>query len=220
MKAIIIGGGQVGSYVAKLLLQNNYEVSIIEKREKPLEKIKHDFTEDMLVRGTGSDPDTLERAGIHQADVVVAVTGEDQVNLVVATIAKYEYGTKRVIARVNNPRNTWLFNQSMGVDVAVNQADLVSRIVMDEIDMKSLSTLLKINKGKNSIVQMGIQEGSQAANKMIKDLELPEDTVLITLIREGEAIVINGSVELKPNDTVIALTNEKGQFVLNDLFSK
>ncbi|CAM3551233.1 potassium channel family protein [Erysipelothrix anatis] len=220
MKAIIIGGGQVGSYVAKLLLQNNYEVSIIENREKPLEKIKHDFTEDMLVRGTGSDPDTLERAGIHQADVVVAVTGEDQVNLVVATIAKYEYGTKRVIARVNNPRNTWLFNQSMGVDVAVNQADLVSRIVMDEIDMKSLSTLLKINKGKNSIVQMGIQEGSQAANKMIKDLELPEDTVLITLIREDEAIVINGSVELKPNDTVIALTNEKGQFVLNDLFSK
>ncbi|WP_159641677.1 potassium channel family protein [Erysipelothrix anatis] len=220
MKAIIIGGGQVGSYVAKLLIQNNYEVSIIENREKPLEKIKHDFTEEMLVRGTGSDPDTLERAGINQADVVVAVTGEDQVNLVVATIAKYEYGTKRVIARVNNPRNTWLFNQSMGVDVAVNQADLVSRIVMDEIDMKSLSTLLKINKGKNSIVQMGIQAGSRAANKMIKDLQLPEETVLITLIREDDAIVINGSVELKADDTVIALTNEKGQYALNDLFSK
>ncbi|WP_166083306.1 potassium channel family protein [Erysipelothrix anatis] len=220
MKAIIIGGGQVGSYVAKLLIQNNYEVSIIENREKPLEKIRHDFTEEMLVRGTGSDPDTLERAGINQADVVVAVTGEDQVNLVVATIAKYEYGTKRVIARVNNPRNTWLFNQSMGVDVAVNQADLVSRIVMDEIDMKSLSTLLKINKGKNSIVQMGIQAGSRAANKMIKDLQLPEETVLITLIREDDAIVINGSVELKADDTVIALTNEKGQYALNDLFSK
>ena len=220
MKAIIIGGGQVGSYVAKLLIQNNYEVSIIENREKPLEKIKHDFTEEMLVRGTGSDPDTLERAGINQADVVVAVTGEDQVNLVVATIAKYEYGTKRVIARVNNPRNTWLFNQSMGVDVAVNQADLVSRIVMDEIDMKSLSTLLKINKGKNSIVQMGIQAGSRAENKMIKDLQLPEETVLITLIREDDAIVINGSVELKADDTVIALTNEKGQYALNDLFSK
>ncbi|QIK86590.1 TrkA family potassium uptake protein [Erysipelothrix sp. HDW6B] len=220
MKAIIIGGGQVGSYVAKLLIQNNYEVSIIENREKPLEKIRHDFTEEMLVRGTGSDPDTLERAGINQADVVVAVTGEDQVNLVVATIAKYEYGTKRVIARVNNPRNTWLFNQSMGVDVAVNQADLVSRIVMDEIDMKSLSTLLKINKGKNSIVQMGIQAGSRAENKMIKDLQLPEETVLITLIREDDAIVINGSVELKADDTVIALTNEKGQYALNDLFSK
>lgn len=220
MKAIIIGGGQVGSYVAKLLIQNGYDVSIIENREKPLEKIKNDFPEKMLVRGTGSDPDTLERAGIVSADVVVAVTGEDQVNLVVATIAKYEYGIKRVIARVNNPRNTWLFNQSMGVDVAVNQAYLVSRIVMDEIDMKSLSTLLKINKGKNSIIQMGIQEGSAAANKQIKDLQLPDETILITLIREDDVIVLNGSVELKANDTVLALTNEKGQFALNALFSK
>lgn len=219
MKILIIGGGQMGSYIAKLLLANNNEVSIIENREKTLNKIKHEFPESMIIQGSGSDAQTLELAGIQRADVIVAVTGADEVNLVVSTIAKYEYGAKRVIARVNNPRNTWLFNQAMGVDVAVNQADLISRIVMDEIDMKSFSTLLRINQGKLSIVQLGVSETAQGANQLVKDLVLPAETVLISVIRHDEVIAVNGNTEILPNDTIIALTNSIGQYQLNELFA-
>ncbi|NLC33755.1 MAG: TrkA family potassium uptake protein [Erysipelothrix sp.] len=217
MKVIIVGGGQNGSYVANLLLANHIEVCIIENRPKTLEKIRHEFPN--VLEGSGSDAQVLEQAGILESDVVVALTGAEEVNLVVSTIAKYEYGISRVIARVNNPRNAWLFNESMGVDVSVNQADLLSRIVMDEIDMQGFSTLLRINRGHHSIIQLGVIPDAPGTNHYVKDIILPNETVLIAIVRDDVVMVVSGNTKILPHDTLIALTNTVGQYELNAMFS-
>jgi trk system potassium uptake protein len=133
MKVIIVGGGQVGSYIASLLLTSGHEICIIENREKVYKKIEKEFPVNTLIFGSGSDPEILEAAGIYSANVVAAVTGTDEVNLVVATLAKLEFGISRVVARVNNPKNAWLFNSGMGVDVGINQAEILAHFVVNEM---------------------------------------------------------------------------------------
>jgi trk system potassium uptake protein len=133
MKVVIVGGGQVGSYLASLLLKSGHEIRVIENREKVFKKIEKELPANSLIFGSGSDPEILEAAGIDTANVVAAVTGTDEVNLVVATLAKLEFGILRVVARVNNPKNAWLFNSGMGVDVGINQADILAHFVVNEI---------------------------------------------------------------------------------------
>ena len=172
MKVIIIGGGQVGSYLASLLLSNGHDIKVIEYREQIFTKLENQFPQEVLLFGNGSDPLILEEAGIDSANVVAAVTGSDEVNLVVSTLAKMEFGVSRVVARVNNPKNAWLFNSSMGVDVGVNQADLMGHFVVEEMNLKDMFTILKLNRGEYSIVSMKVMQNAKAANKLLKDLSL------------------------------------------------
>lgn len=208
MKVIIIGGGQTGAYIANLLLSNNCTVKVIENRGVVLDKLKNELPADVIISGSGTDPKYLEEAGIAQADVVVAVTGADEANLVVSTLAKMEFGVPRVIARVNNPKNQWLFTAGMGVDVAVNQADLMAHLVVSEMDLKDMLTLMKLNNGNYSIVQIMIDSESPAAAKAVKDLPIPSDALLISISRGTETIVPNGDTKIFSGDTILALTNE------------
>ncbi len=133
MKIMIVGGGQVGSYLASLLLKSGHRVKVVEMREKQLSNLRRDLAADVIVAGHFTDPTTLENAGIYDTDVVIALTPTDEENLVVATLAHYEFGVGRVIARANNPKNSWLFTPEMGVDVGVTEADLMAHVVAEEI---------------------------------------------------------------------------------------
>lgn len=133
MKVIIIGGGQVGAYIAKLLLKNHCSVKVIENRSNVFAKIKQDLPKENIVFGSGTDPNILEACGIAGTDVVVAVTGADETNLVASTIAKFEFNVPRVIARINNPKNAWMFDSSMGVDFSLNQADTIAHLVIEDM---------------------------------------------------------------------------------------
>ena len=208
MKVIIIGGGQTGAYIANLLLSNKCSVKVIENRGVVLDKLKSELPADVIIAGSGTDPKYLEAAGIAQADVVVAVTGADEANLVVSTLAKMEFGVPRVIARVNNPKNQWLFTAGMGVDVAVNQADLMAHLVVSEMDLKDMLTLMKLNNGNYSIVQIMIDNQSPAVSKAVKDLPIPSDALLISISRGAETIVPNGDTKIFVGDAILALTNE------------
>jgi trk system potassium uptake protein TrkA len=146
MRVIIVGGGQVGSYLASLLIANNHEVHVIENRKKVFNKLEKELPNELLIFGSGSDPEIMKKAGITTADVVAAVTGTDEVNLVVSTLSKMEYGIKRVIARVNNPKNAWLFNEGMGVDVGINQADIMAHFVVNEMRLEDVFSRNNINK--------------------------------------------------------------------------
>ena len=148
MKVVIIGGGQVGSNVAKSLLESGCSVMLVEKRESILKKLEKELPPESIVIGNGSDPSVLERAGITDADVVVAVAGKDEVNLVVSTIAKYEFDVPRVIARVVNPKNEWLFDEGMGVDVKFNQANILAHVVTHEIDAENAQAFLHGKKAQ------------------------------------------------------------------------
>ena len=133
MKIIIVGGGQVGSYLASLLLKSGHDVKVVEIREKQLANLQRDLPASAVVAGNFTDPLVLEGAGIHNAEVVVAVTPTDEGNLVVATLAHFEFGVGRVIARANNPKNSWLFTPEMGVDVGLTEADLMAHVVAEQI---------------------------------------------------------------------------------------
>jgi trk system potassium uptake protein TrkA len=220
MKVIIIGGGQVGAYIANLLLANKCEVTVLENRADVLSKLKNDLPENVIMAGSGTDPKHLEAAGIGDADVVVAVTGVDETNLVASTLAKMEFGVPRVIARVNNPKNAWLFNSGMGVDVGVNQADLMAHLVVTEMDLTNMMTIMKLNDGNYSIVQIGIDAKSPAISKAVKDLAIPQNALLITISRGQETIVPNGDTVIRVGDSIVALTNEENRTRLYKLFGQ
>lgn len=218
MKVIIVGGGQVGFYLASLLLENDHEIILIENREAVFKKLEKTFPKEMLIFGSGTDSNLLEQAGIMETDVVATVTGADEVNLVVSTLAKMEFGVPRVVARVNSPKNAWLFNSGMGVDVGVNQADLMAHFVVEEMDLKDMFTILKLNRGNYSIIQTKVHENAKSANQMVKDLAIPEETVLIAITREEKLIIPKGDTPILIDDEILALTNEEHRGRLEELF--
>jgi len=218
MNVIIVGGGQVGAYIANILLKNNCSVKVIESRDNVIDKLKSDIPLENIVFGNGSDPSVLEAAGIAKADVVAAVTGADETNLVVATIAKFEFDVPRVIGRVNNPKNAWLFNAGMGIDVGLNQADLMAHLVVEEIDLKNVLTLMKLKRSNYSIVQVKIDSQSAMVNKTITELVLPSNAVLIAVYRGSDVIMPHGDTVITAEDTILAFADDDAQAVINGLF--
>jgi trk system potassium uptake protein TrkA len=132
MKVIIVGGGKVGTSLALLLLEKGYGVKVIEAAREKISRLQQDLPADVVALGNGTDPVVLEAAGILGVDVVAATTGQDETNLVVTNLARFAFNVPRVVARVNNPKNAWMFTPMMGVDVAVNQADLMASLIAKE----------------------------------------------------------------------------------------
>jgi trk system potassium uptake protein TrkA len=207
MNVLIVGGGQVGAYLASLLIKDEHHVKVVEMREKQLHTLQHDLPEGTVVAGNFTDPVVLETAGIQQADVVVAVTPTDEGNLVVATLARYEFGVKRVIARANNPKNSWLFTPEMGVDVGLTEADLIAHVVAEEMSLGDMMTLLQLRKGKYSLVQEKVDPVSSAVGKTLQELSLPSECVLVAIIRDSKLLLPHGDTALQANDEVLAIAH-------------
>jgi trk system potassium uptake protein TrkA len=218
MKAIIVGGGLVGAYITSVLISNKIDVKVIEDRMNVFEKLKKDLPKENIVFGDGTSHAVLEACGIVDVDVLVAVTGADETNLVVSTLAKYEYGVPRVIARVNNPKNEWLFNSGMGVDAHLSQADLMSRMTLEEMDLTNIDTLMKISRSSYSIVKTRVLFDSEAKNKTVKELKLPQESLLIAINRNDTVILPRGDVKIEYEDEVIALVCEDAKAEFMRLF--
>ena len=207
MYTIIVGGGQVGAYLASLLLAERHQIKIIEIRKDRMVLLEESFPADMLILGSGSDPTVLEAAGIRRANVVAAVTGSDETNLVVCSLARQEFKVPRVIARVNNPKNAWLYTPEMGVDVALNQADLLAHLIAEEMSLGDMMTLLKLRKGLYSLVEEKVAPNSAAIGKALRNLTIPPRCVLAAVIRKGELIVPHGDFVLQAADEVLAVVH-------------
>jgi trk/ktr system potassium uptake protein len=207
MFTIIVGGGQTGSYLASILLAEGHRVKVIESRQYLIQRLEKELPQGAAVLGNGSDPNVLESQGIRNANVVAAVTGADETNLVVASLARHEFQVKRTIARVNNPKNAWLFTPEMGVDVALNQADLLAHLIAEEMSLGDMMTLLKLHTGNYSLVEEKVDQASSAVGKAVKDLNLPVQCVLAAIIRKGELIIPRGDTVLLPADEVLAVVH-------------
>ena len=205
MKMIIIGGGQVGSYLAALMLANGNEVTIVDSRIRKAELAAEENPGARVVRGNGSDPDVLEEAGIHEVDALAAVTGEDETNLVVSTLAKLEYGVPRVVARVNNPKNAWLFTPKMGVDAGLNQADLIAHLVEEEASMGSLVPLAEVDQGRFVLTEVTLSSGHLLVGRKAGTLEVPQGCQLSSLIRQGLLTPITPSLTFQEGDILIGV---------------
>lgn len=207
MFVVIVGGGNIGSHLAKMLLDGGHTVKVIEERQALLEKLPKELPPEVIVAGDGSSPLTLENAGIHKANVLAAVTGSDETNLVVTSLGRFEFNVPRVIARVNNPKNAWLFSQEMGVDVALNQADILARLVAEEMSLGDMMTLLKLRKGEFSLIEEKVHPLSPSANKNIREIDLPDDSVIVAIIRKNQLLIPHGATVLQPADEVLALVH-------------
>ena len=205
MFVLIVGGGQVGSHLASLLLEEGHTIRIIDPRPDVLTKLHHELPAEVIHPGDGTDPARLEQSGIRHAQVVAAVTGNDETNLVVTSLARLEFGVPRIIARVNSPRNAWLFTPDMGVDVALNQADLMAKMIEEEMSVGDMMTLLKLRKGEVELVEEKIEPTAIANGKAIKDIEWPPDCTLAAIIRKGEVIPPRGDTVLQAFDEVLAV---------------
>lgn len=207
MYTIIVGGGQVGVHLATLLLAEKHQIKIIDNRKERIAVLEQSLPVEMLILGSGSDPNVLEAAGIHKANVVAAVTGSDETNLVVCSLARLEFNVPRVIARVNNPKNAWLYTPEMGVDVALNQADLLAHLIAEEMSLGDMMTLLKLRKGMYSLVEEKVDPNSIANGIALRDLKIPPRCVLAGIIRKGELIVPRGDTILQTADEVLAVVH-------------
>ena len=160
-----------------------------------------------MTLGSGTDPNVLEAAGIRQASVVAAVTGDDETNLVVTSLARFEFDVPRTIARVNNPKNAWMYTPEMGVDVALNQADVMAHLIAEEMSLGDMMTLLKLRRGQYSLVEEKLHSTALAVGKTVQELKLPPDCVLTAILRKGELVVPHGNTVLEPADEVLAVVH-------------
>jgi len=207
MFVIIVGGGNIGSHLARMLLEGGHTVKIIDERPAPLEKLPKELPLEVIIPGDGSSPLTLENAGVRKANVLAAVTGSDETNLVVTSLARFEFNVPRIIARVNNPKNAWLFNQEMGVDVALNQADILARLVAEEMSLGDMMTLLKLRKGEFSLIEEKVHPLSPSANQTLRELRIPSESTIVAIIRKGQLLIPHGDTVLQPADEILALVH-------------
>jgi len=205
MFVLIIGGGKVGSHLGSLLIEEGHTIRIIEPRQEVLTKLHRELPAEVIHPGDGTDPARLEQSGIRKANVVAAVTGSDETNLVVTSLARFEYNVPRIIGRVNNPRNAWLFTPEMGVDVALNQADLMAKMIAEEMSLGDMLTLLKLRKGEIEIVEEKIAQTAFVDGKAVRDVHWPPDCTLVAVIRKGDIITPRGETVLRAFDEVLAV---------------
>jgi len=220
MFVIIVGGGNTGSQLAKFLLEAGHTVRIIDERPNVLEKLADELPQEIIINGDGSSPAVLEKAGIQNAQVLAAVTGLDETNLVITSLGKFEFNIPRVIARINNSKNAWLFTPEMGVDASLNQAAILTSLIAEEMSMGDMMTLLKLRRGQYSLVEEKIFPGAIAVNKAIRDLPLSQNCVIAGIIRRGEIVMPRGVTTLEEGDEVLAIVDEPAREILAGLLGR
>ncbi len=204
---LIVGGGRIGAYLTALLLEGRHEVRLVEVDPARVERLSRILPAEHLVLGNGTDPDVLEAVGARRADTVVAVTERDETNLVVTSLAKFEFGVARTIGRVNNPKNAWLYTADMGVDVALNQADVIGHLVAEEMSLGEMMTLLKLRRGQYALVEEKVHPSSAVVGRSLAELGLPRGCVLVGVLRGAELITPHGATVLQAADEVLAVVH-------------
>lgn len=204
MNVIIAGAGKIGYFLTKRLIAGKHTISIIERDKAICEELAKEL-EALVIHGDACDPRILAEAGIERADVLAAVTGEDEDNLIICQLAKERFSVQRTVGRVNNPDNEHTFSE-LGVDVPVDSTKIIAKIIEEEVSFSDFVNLMSFKRGKLAIVRVDLPKDSPVINKEIKEIELPPDSVLVSILRREEVIVPKGNTVLQAGDDVIALT--------------
>lgn len=216
MYVIIVGGGNVGFYLAKTLVEAKHEVLLLEKDRARYRTISEELGE-VVMQGDGCEVAHQQQAGFTRADAVVAVTGSDDDNLVVCQMAKMEYKVPRTISRVNDPRNERLFHR-LGIDATVSSTKIIYNLIEQEIGTGEVIPLAALNRGNIEIVEIEIGPKSPVINQEVRALPLPAEALIISIIREDHALLPAGDTRFVDGDSVIALVNADKEHELRDVF--
>ncbi len=216
MNIVIAGGGKLGFYLVKTLLPYKHKITVIEPQKDLCEKIANQLNI-MVLNGDGTNIDHLTESNVSKAEVFIAVTGRDEENLIACQLAKRKFGVSRTIARVNNPKNISVF-EKLGVDMAVSSTSIIADLIEQEVDYCGVRTLVKLKEGKVTLSELLIPPDSQAVNMSIKDLDIPKDIILTSVIRGDSVIIPKGDTILMEGDYIIAASGAKDQKVLMEFF--
>lgn len=220
MYIIIVGGGKVGHFLAKRLSQDKHTIVLIEKDRECCNAIAEELNNAIVICGDGCEPMVLEEAKIDRADVIAAVTGGDEDNLVICQIAKEKFKVRRTVARVNDPKNEHTFSE-LGVDVPIDATSIIAKIIEEETSFNDFVNLMSFKRGKLAIVRVDLPSESPVINKTLQEIVLPENSVVVSIIRGEDVVIPKGNTVLKAQDDVIALTTiENEQQLLNCLLGK
>lgn len=203
MYAIIIGGGKVGYYLTKALLEAGYETLLVEKLRENYLRLFDEFGE-AVYQGDGDEMRTLQEIGTNRANIFIAVTGDDEDNLIACQLAKKKFGCPKVIARVNNPRNEEIFRQ-LDIDATVSATRIIYGLVEQEMEAPEVIPLLALKKGNIEIVEIAIPKNAPVVGKTVEALRLPEDCILISIIRGEEVAIPRADTVIEVGDTILAL---------------
>jgi trk system potassium uptake protein len=207
VKVVIAGAGAVGTFIAGELRVAGHEVSIIEIEPSRVEnaKLTNEPPDVKWFVADACEVENLARIGLAETDVVAAVTGDDEDNLVISLLAKQEFAVPRVVARVNNPKNEWLFNENWGVDVAVSTPHLLTALVEEAVSVNTLVRLLSFEGGRASLIEVTLASESPAADREIVELALPRDSTIVAVVRKDRVVVPRGDTRLQPGDEVLVM---------------
>jgi trk system potassium uptake protein TrkA len=212
MYIIVVGGGKVGFYLTSALLSEGHEVLILEKDPARCGAICEELGS-VAVRGDGCEARTLEEVGTERADMLIAVTDEDEDNLVACQVAKHKFKVPRTIARINNPKNEALFKK-LGIDVTVSSTNLILEHIEEEVPTHPLVHLLTLKEGALEIVEVRIPSNSPVVGKQMKDIAFPPDSVICLMIGKWGAQVPTGDTILEAEAQVIAVTRPEAEEAL------
>jgi trk system potassium uptake protein len=201
VRVVIAGAGAVGRSIAAERLENGHEVLLIDKSPHAVSVVRVPNAEWLLA--DACEISTLDEAALERCQVVIAASGDDKVNLVVSLLAKTEYGVPRVVARVNNPKNEWLFNDAWGVDVAVSTPRLMSALVEEAVSVGDLVRLLRFSQGEANLVELTLPEGAALVGTRVGAVDWPRDTALVTIIRGATVLVPGADVTLEAGDELL-----------------
>jgi trk system potassium uptake protein TrkA len=217
VKVAIAGAGSVGTAIAADLHANGHDVLVIEKDPDLVEKLRP--TIDVTwVAADACEVASLDAAGFATVDVVVAATGDDEDNLVISLLSKQEFAVPRVVARVNHPKNQWLFNESWGVDVSVSTPQLLTALVEEAVSVGSLVRLLQFQGGAAHLVEITLADDSPANDTAIADLDFPRDAVVVAVVRGDRLIFPRGETILQSGDEVLVLVIAEAEDAVHSLF--
>ena len=218
MKVAIAGAGSVGTAVARDLSTNGHDVLVLELDPELVAKRGEDDARITWIAGDACEVSTLDAAGLATVDVVVAATGDDEDNLVVSLLAKQEFAVPRVVARVNNSKNQWLFNESWGVDVSVSTPLLMTALVEEAVSVGALVRLLQFQGGSANLLEVTLADESPAAGVAIADLGIPRDATVVAVVREDRLVVPRGDTVLQSGDEVLVLVTAEAENAVHSLF--
>ena len=210
MFVIVAGGGRTGSQLAQVLLSGGHQVTVVEHRHEMLTRLHQELPTEAIYEGNVSDPSVLEQAGIRKANVIATCTSDDTLNLTLCFLARKMFNVPRTIARVNNPRNAWLFDENFHVDVALNQANVFASLIQEEMSLGDMMTLLKLRRGRYSLVEEKVPPRAKAIGVALKDLGLPSECVIAAIIRNGKITLPRGDTTFQKDDEVLAVTDPDG----------
>jgi trk/ktr system potassium uptake protein len=212
MKVVITGGGKVGRHLARDLSERSHDVTVIEQDKLAATRLAMVVPDDVsVILGDACEPYVLEEAKVGEADVLVAATGDDEDNLVTSLLAKQEFAVPRVLARVNHSNNEWMFTEQWGVDAAVSPPHILTALVEEAVTVGDVVRLLKLERGKVTLVELTLEPGSKVVGRPLYELRLPLDSAIVAIVRDEHVVIPQPETVFAEGDEVMAIARPEAE---------